>query len=118
MNPSFDDKPQSAANIDRRSFVKLVPAAAVTALAGAKTATEVMGQAAASPSPSPSPTPARPSPLAEAYAEVAKQRFGKHIEEGQWERVKRDLEGNVRAADRLRDSKLKNSDEPDFIFIA
>lgn len=71
-----------------------------------------------SPSPSPSPAPAAPSPLAEAYAEVARLRFGAHIEPGQWERIKRDLDGNVRAADRLREFKLKNADEPDFIFFA
>jgi hypothetical protein len=32
--------------------------------------------------------------------------------------MKRDIEGNVRTAERLRASKLKNADEPDFIFIA
>ncbi len=32
--------------------------------------------------------------------------------------VKRDLEGNVRTAERLRAFKLKNSDEPDFAFEA
>ena len=69
-------------------------------------------------SPTPSPTPAAPSPLAEAYAEVARVRFGKHLEDSQWDRVKRDLEGNVRTAERLRSFKLQNSDEPDFVFAA
>jgi hypothetical protein len=32
--------------------------------------------------------------------------------------VKRDLEGNVRTAERLRAFKLKNADEPDFAFEA
>jgi hypothetical protein len=36
----------------------------------------------------------------------------------QSEAVKRDLEGNVRTAERLRASQLKNSDEPDFVFEA
>jgi hypothetical protein len=59
-----------------------------------------------------------PSPLALAYFEVARQRFGAALTPEQLEAVKRDLEGNVRTAERLRASKLKNSDEPDFVFEA
>lgn len=104
---------------DRRAFVKLVPAVAATALIAAHSA-DVLAQATPSPTPSPipSPTPSTPSPLAEAYAEVVKLKFGKHIEASQWDRVKRDLDGNIRASDRFRDFKLQNGDEPDFIFIA
>jgi hypothetical protein len=70
------------------------------------------------PSPSPSPQQQKPSPVAEAYASVAHARFGEQITTEQFEQVKRDLEGNVRTADRLRAVKLKNGDEPDFTFIA
>ena len=108
---------EASADLDRRAFVKLVPAAAATALI-ASGASNVFPQASPTPTPTPSPTPQTPSPLAEAYAEVATLRFGKTIEPPQWERVKRDLEGNVRASDRLREYKLKNGDEPDFTFIA
>ncbi len=105
-------------SFDRRSFVKLIPSAGAAALVALNLPSSAAQTPSASPSPSPSPTPPAPSPLAEAYTEVARQRFGKHVEAAQWERIKRDLEGNVRSADRMRDSKLKNGDEPDFIFIA
>jgi len=105
--------------LDRRSFVKFIPALGAAGLVAVNLPISSPGQTpSASPTPIPSPTPAPPSPLAEAYAEVARVRFGKHLEDSQWDRVKRDLEGNVRTADRLRETKLKNSDEPDFIFIA
>lgn len=108
-------------SLDRRTFVKLIPALGAVGLVAVNlplTTTAQPTSAAPSPSPSPSPTPAAPSPLAEAYTEVARLRFGKHVEAPQWDRIKRDLEGNVRAADRMRESKLKNGDEPDFTFIA
>lgn len=109
----------TADQLDRRSFVKFIPALGAAGLVAVNFPVSSTAQTpSASPIPTPSPTPAQPSPLAEAYAEVARVRFGKHLEDGQWDRVKRDLEGNVRTADRLRESKLKNSDEPDFIFIA
>lgn len=69
------------------------------------------------PQPTPSPQqPPKPSPLAEAYAGVARVRFGDRLTPEQLERLKRELEGNVRTADRLRAYKLKNGDEPDFVF--
>jgi hypothetical protein len=105
--------------IDRRSFVKFIPAVGATSLLAANFPLTTTAQTPTpSPSPSSSPAPATPSPLAEAYAEVLKQRFGAHIEAGQWAQIKRDLEGNVRAADRLRTFKLQNGDEPDFTFTA
>lgn len=114
-----DDTFDRSDNIDRRSFVKFIPAIGAAGLVAMNLPSSTTAQAPTpSPSPSPSPAPAAPSPLAEAYAEVARLRFGAHIEPGQWERIKRDLDGNVRAADRLREFKLKNADEPDFIFFA
>jgi hypothetical protein len=68
--------------------------------------------------PNPQPTPAPPSPVAGAYAEVARLRFGDKLTPDELARMKRDIEGNVRTAERLRAFKLKNADEPDFIFIA
>ncbi|MGB8508320.1 MAG: hypothetical protein WCD76_07940, partial [Pyrinomonadaceae bacterium] len=62
--------------------------------------------------------PPKPSPIAVAYAEVARARFGGQLTPEELERVTRDLEGNVRAAERLRTLKLKNADEPDFVFSA
>ena len=117
---TIESKPKcSNDQLDRRSFVKFIPALGAAGLVAVNFPVSSPAQTpSASPTPVPSPTPAQPSPLAEAYAEVARVRFGKHLEDSQWDRVKRDLEGNVRTADRLRESKLKNSDEPDFTFIA
>ena len=105
-------------SLGRRTFVKLVPALGAAAVITPHLSNTIAQVPAPSPTPSPSPTPAAPSPLAEAYKEVARLRFGKHVEPAQWERITRDLEGNVRAANRLRESKLKNADEPDFTFVA
>ena len=117
---AIENKPGTRNNqLDRRAFVKFIPALGAAGLVAVSFPISSPAQTpSASPTPIPSPTPSQPSPLAEAYAEVARVRFGKHLEDSQWDRVKRDLEGNVRTADRLRESKLKNSDEPDFIFIA
>jgi hypothetical protein len=78
-------------------------------------------EAAAPPKPQPSPAataPPKPSPVAEAYEEVVRARFGEKITAEEFARVKEDLAGNARTADRLRNAKLKNADEPDFIFSA
>jgi hypothetical protein len=106
----------------RRQFAKSV---ATTLMAAPLAASLVKAQntskpkePTAPPNPQQTPAPPKPSPLAEAYAEVAHTRFGDHVTPEQFEKVKRDLESNVRTADRLRAVKLKNGDEPDFIFSA
>jgi hypothetical protein len=109
----------------RRSFAKTIAAAFIAAPALAANAQTPPAAAEPKAPPQPQPTPAQqpqgppaPSPLALAYFEVARQRFGASLTPEQLEAVKRDLEGNVRTAERLRASKLKNSDEPDFVFEA
>jgi hypothetical protein len=113
----------------RRRFTKTLAAAVIAAPAAAAIARAQTSPAPkepkAPPNPQPTPTPAqtpqgppKPSPLAEAYAEAARLRFGEHLTPEQLEAVKRDLEGNVRTAERLRGFKLQNSDEPDFVFNA
>ena len=113
----------------RRRFTKTLAVAALAApaaLAARAQTPPATKEPAAPPNPQTTPTPApqspqgppRPSPLAEAYGEVARLRFGEHLSPEQMQAVKRDLEGNVRTAERLRAFKLKNSDEPDFAFEA
>jgi hypothetical protein len=109
----------------RRSFAKTMAAAFIAAPALAAKAQTPPSTSEPKAPPQPQPTPAQqpqgppaPSPLALAYFEVARQRFGERLTPEQLEAVKRDLEGNVRTAERLRASKLKNSDEPDFVFEA
>lgn len=105
----------------RRSFTKTITAAFVAAplvASAARAQTPAPKQAPAPPNPQPSPAlqSPTPSPLAEAYAEVARARFGDHLTPEELERVKRDLESNVRTTERLRAAKLQNADEPDFVF--
>lgn len=112
----------------RRRFNKTIAAALVSApLAGAASLMNAQTppatkEAVAPPNPQPTPTPSAtpqpPSPLADAYAEVARVRFGERLTPDEMRRVKGELAGNVRNAERLSAVKLKNSDEPDFIFIA
>jgi hypothetical protein len=114
--------PQDSKQSSRREFAKsvattLIAAPLAASMASAQTPTKPK-EPTAPPNPQPSPTPQKPSPLAEAYAEVARQRFGEKLTPEQMEQVKKDLDGNVRTADRLRAIKLKNGDEPDFTFSA
>jgi hypothetical protein len=107
----------------RRRFTKALAAAfvAAPALAADAQTPPAASEPKAPPQPQPTPTPQgppAPSPLALAYFEVARRRFGERLTPEQLEAVKRDLEGNVRTAERLRAAKLKNSDEPDFVFEA
>ena len=116
------DQSNGSARTSRRKFTKSVAAALVTtqltaSLAHAQQPSKPK-QATAPPNPQPSPTPQEPSPLAEAYAEVARLRFGDQVTPEQLAQIKKDLDGYVRAAERLRSVKLKNEEEPDFIFIA
>jgi hypothetical protein len=60
----------------------------------------------------------KPSPVAEALSEVVHIRYGKYLAPEQLEDVKKDIESGLRASERLRAHRLKNSDEPDFIFSA
>ncbi len=68
--------------------------------------------------PNPQPTPQPPTPLAVAYGEVARVRFGDKLTDDELTRVKRSIAGKVNRGDALRAAKLQNSDEPDFIFNA
>jgi secreted PhoX family phosphatase len=114
----------ASAQTSRRQFARTIAAALVAAplvstTIIAQTPPAASKQAPAPPNPQPTPAPqAAPSPVAEGYAEVARLRFGDKLTADELARLKRDIEGNVRTAERLRAFKLKNADEPDFIFIA
>jgi hypothetical protein len=125
-----EKKESAEARDSRRRFTKTLAAAVVAAPALAAAARSQTPPAtkepAAPPNPQTTPTPSpqqpqgppRPTPLGEAYGEVARLRFGERLTPEQMQAVKRDLEGNVRTAERLRAFKLKNADEPDFAFEA
>lgn len=114
-----------ARRTSRRTFTKTVAAAvALAPLAAVASRAQTPPKTAepvAPPKPQPSPSPQQPqppSPLALALAEVARIRFGDKINEEEMTRLKRSLQGKVRTADALRNAKLQNSDEPDFVFSA
>ena len=106
----------------RREFAKTVAATLVAAPLAALPANgqtpSTTKQAPAPPNPQPPPTPAKPSPLAEAYAEVARTRFGDRVSPEELSKITKEIESNMRTAERLRSYKLRNSDEPDFVFRA
>lgn len=116
-------QPEKRGQASRRRFTKTVATALAAAplaslMAKAQTPPKPK-EATAPPNPQPSPSPQpKPSPVAEGYAVVARARFGEQVTPEQFEQMKKDLEGNVRTAERLRAVKLKNEDEPDFTFIA
>ena len=117
------DSANSAKNISRRQFAKTaaigIAAAAPFVAATAQTPTPTPPkEPAAPPNPQTSPTPPAISPVAVALGAVAEARFGSVLTAEQLEQVKKDMEGNVRTADRLRAAKLQNADEPDFVFAA
>ena len=121
MKPKPDPH-SSAQTTSRRHFAKSVATTLIAAplaaqLARAQTPAKPK-EATAPPTPQQTTTPQKPSPLAEAYAEAARLRFGEHLKPEQMEQLKKDMEGNIRTAERLRAIKLKNGDEPDFTFSA
>lgn len=119
-------RPAPAAHESRRRFTKAfaaaVVAAPVVAMSDAKAQTPpgATKQSPAPPNPQPSPTPApqKPSPVAEAYTEIVRLRFGDQLKPADLDAIKRDFDGYTRTTERLRAYKLKNGDEPDFIFGA
>jgi hypothetical protein len=110
----------STERTSRRRFTKAVATTIVAAplassLARAQKPAETK-EAPSPPNPQAGAQPQKPSPVAEAYAEVARARFGEKWTPEQFAQVKKDLEANVQAAERLSATKLKNEDEPDFVF--
>jgi hypothetical protein len=125
VNEATHEKARERRRESRRRFAKSVAAAVVAAplahalVARAQTPPATKEPVAPpNPQPSPSPTPQQPSPLALAYAEVARLRFGDKINDEEMVRVRRGIGNKLRTADALRNAKLKNSDEPDFVFSA
>jgi hypothetical protein len=98
--------PQGPARTSRRQFTKSV----ATTLAAA-----TLAQAQA-PAKTKEPAPQEPSPLIAAYLELARARFGDKLSPAQLEQLKKDFDNYARNSERLRAVKLRNGDEPDFVF--
>ncbi|HEX8173955.1 MAG TPA: hypothetical protein VF543_02425 [Pyrinomonadaceae bacterium] len=114
------DDSSSSSGTSRRRFAKAVaatlaaaPLASSIAMAQRPTGTK---ETPAPPQPQTGAQAQPPSPVAEAYAEVARARFGNHFTPEQLQQVRKDLQANVQSAERLSAVKLRNEDEPDFVF--
>jgi hypothetical protein len=100
----------------RRRFAKSIAAFVAAPAALSAVRAQERPAPATSPTPQATPAPRRPSPVAEAYLAVARARFGEGLSTEELDRLKRELESSVSASERLSAVKLKNSDEPDFVF--
>jgi hypothetical protein len=107
--------------MSRRRFLRslaaapLLPTALVAPQAPAPTPPSPPPAPPTSPFPSPSPSP--PGPVAQALGEVVRLRYGAQLEEADLAEVRKGIEDNLQAADRLRKAvKLGNADEPVNVF--
>jgi hypothetical protein len=65
------------------------------------------------------PKPAEPTgTIPDALLEVVRLKFGKHLTPEQLQSLKRTLNRHQMLANRLKQVKLKNGDEPAFVFSA
>ena len=89
----------------------LAPAALAEAQVPQPTALPATPLPAVPPPPPTAPSPS-PSPVAEALGEVVRHRYGAHLGPGELDEIKRSIEENLRAAERLHRVSLLNGDEP------
>ena len=107
--------------MSRRRFLRSLAAAPLLPTALSQTPAPP-SPATPSPTPSPapltpSPSPSPPGPVAQALGEVVRVRYGSQLEEADLAEVRKGIEDNLQAADRLRKAvKLGNGDEPINIF--
>ena len=115
------------AMVGRRRFVQLMGWAGAAAAAQGGPALATAAQKSKSvhrptvPLPSQSPTPAPGSEVsdeARAVAEVVKRRYGDHVSPQELETITKDIDGDLKAIQKLREVKLANADEPDMSFHA
>jgi len=104
----------------RREFAKslgLIAAAPIVLRPTVSQATASRAAGAEAPPPQQQPAD-QPSPVAESLSEVVRHRHGKHLTEDQLNLVKRSIDRSQRNADRMKQFKLVNSDEPAFAFTS
>lgn len=79
------------------------------------------GSGATPASAAPPPVPAAPAPPsddARALAEIARRRYGAHLDDAQLEELTRGLERGIQGATAMSKVPLANADEPDSVFHA
>ena len=115
-----DDAPRRT---ERREFVKLLALVGMSsALGGVRLALAQAAPAPAKPGTTAKPdVPADSGPEisedARALAGIVGRRYGSHLEPGQLEAVTEEIERRLGLGRTLRELKLANGDEPDFVFF-
>lgn len=108
--------PSSLRALDRRGFLQTL-AAALAAIPTAAVAETAAPGVPATPAPPTAPVaPEHTGSEARLLTEVLRERFPERFSEAQWGSIVGDFDGDLAAGKRLRAVKLKNSDEPDFMF--
>jgi hypothetical protein len=96
----------------------LLPAAWARAQVAPVPSPSVTPPVASPAAPAASPSPAAANPVAEALADVVRQRYGSQLGAEDLAEVRRVIEQNLSAADRLKQVRLGNGDEPVTLFQA
>ena len=108
--------PSSLRALDRRGFLQTL-VAALAAIPTAAVAQTAAPGVPATPAPPTAPVaPEHTGSEARLLTEVLRERFPERFSETQWGSIVGDFDGDLAAGKRLRAVKLKNSDEPDFMF--
>lgn len=115
--------PETPPRVERREFVKLLALVGMSSAVGA--APLALAQAAPAKSDSTAAKPAAPaeetpeiSDDARALAGIVEGRYGKHLKPDQLKEVTDEIQFRLRIGKTLRELKLTNGDEPDFVFSA
>jgi hypothetical protein len=97
----------------RRDFARTLAVLAATPLVGGAATGLAQDQ------PKEQPKPADPAAeITKALGEIARIRYGKFLNADQLKKVQRSIGFGIRSGERLGKIKLKNSDEPAFLFWA
>jgi|GEM_PF-815837 len=121
VKPSSADSRTGSTSASRRRMIKtlaltpLLPAV-LSSLDFTPAQTQSKPETKPVPAAPPAPEELKPSPEAEALAEIVKQRYGKYLTDEQMAEIKLGLERGLRGRQRLRAFKLTNADEPVTIF--
>ena len=108
--------PSSLRALDRRGFLQTLAAALAAIPTAAVAETAAPGVPATPAVPTAPVAPEHTGSEARLLTEVLRERFPERFSEAQWGSIVGDFDGDLAAGKRLRAVKLKNSDEPDFMF--
>lgn len=108
--------PSSLRALDRRGFLQTLAAALAAIPTAAVAETAAPGVPATPAAPTAPVAPEHTGSEARLLTEVLRERFPERFSEAQWGSIVGDFDGDLAAGKRLRAVKLKNSDEPDFMF--